>query len=393
MAKTMAFTQTSVARLAPPKASAARYKDERTAGLYVRVLPSGRKTFEFVKHKGRRWTRLAIGVFPTMTVGQARAEAARLAGLLAQGDHPGEERRRARQEMTFGELFEMYLEGHAKPHKRTWQQDQQQFDRNLTPWQHRPLSDIRRADVAELHAKIGRSRGRYQANRVLALISVVFNYAQGIGCEGANPAKGVKKFKELSRDRFLRADELQRFFAALADNETPQLWRDFFTLALLTGARRSNVQAMRWSDIELERGLWRIPEAESKNAEPLICVLHPAAVDILKRRSETATSEFVFPSRRITGHITQPRKAWAAILERAGIAGVHMHDLRRTLGSWQAATGASLSIIGRALGHKSMTATAVYARLDLDPVRASVLAAGDAMLAAGQQQKALPAPE
>ena len=62
--------------------------------------------------------------------------------------------------------------------------------------------------------------------------------------------------------------------------------------------------------------------------------------------------------------------------------GVTLHDLRRTLGSWQAKTGASLAIIGKSLNHKSMQATAIYARLDLDPVRESVERATAAMLTA-----------
>jgi len=76
---------------------------------------------------------------------------------------------------------------------------------------------------------------------------------------------------------FLRADEIQAFFAALAHEETPQIWQDFFAVALLTGARRSNVLAMKWADLELERGLWKIAEGESKNKEPLLCVLAQGA--------------------------------------------------------------------------------------------------------------------
>jgi integrase len=83
-------------------------------------------------------------------------------------------------------------------------------------------------------------------------------------------------------------------------------------------------------------------------------------------------------------------------MERAGIPygrnvenGVTLHDLRRTLGSWQAKTGASLAIIGKSLNHKSQQATAIYARLDLDPVRASVNTATAAMMeAAGLKQTA-----
>ena len=93
--------------------------------------------------------------------------------------------------------------------------------------------------------------------------------------------------------------------------------------------------------------------------------------------------EWVFPSYGKTGHLVEPKKAWNRLLDRAEISDLRIHDLRRTLGSWQAATGASLPVIGKSLGHKNQATTAIYARLDLDPVRQAVNTATAAMLAAG----------
>jgi len=332
-------------------------------------------------------------------VEQARKEVARMTGELAQGGNPADDRRKARGETTVAELFDLYLENHAKPHKRTWKEDQWQFDRYLASWKVRKLSQVRKGDVAALHAKIGKDNGIYAANRLLALLSCMFNFATGLGYEGANPTKGITRFKEQSRDRFLRADEIQAFFKSL-ESETDDTWRDFFAVALLTGARRANVQSMKWADMELQRGLWKIGADESKNAEPLLCVLAPAAVEILQRRAdanaaqdEAKQSEYVFPSCGKTGHVTEPKTAWKRIIDRAGIDNLRLHDLRRTLGSWQAAAGASLSVIGKSLGHRSLQATQVYARLDLDPVKASVNTAAAAIMAAANGTKALPAPK
>lgn len=95
----------------------------------------------------------------------------------------------------------------------------------------------------------------------------------------------------------------------------------------------------------------------------------------------------LFPGEGEAGHFHDPKKAWARILKRAGIEDLRIHDLRRTLGSWQTALGASGFIVGKSLGHKSMQATAVYARLNLDPVRNSVNAAADAMFKAAKKKK------
>ena len=402
--KTIRFTTSTVHKLPPPTKGKDFYRDADTPGLYLAVTSNGVKSFSYVRRIGTRVGRVTIGRYPGVPVEQARKEAARLAGQIAEGINPADQRRKARAETSLGELFTMYLEGHAKPHKRTWQGDQAQYDRYLVNWRARRLSEIHTADVAALHAKVGSKNGPYAANRMLALLTTMFNFAMTIGYDGGNPCKGLHHFKEQSRDRFLRADELQAFFAALtAEKNEPngQLWSDFFTVALFTGARRANVMSMKWANLELTRGLWRIPEQESKNKEPLLCVLPPTAVEILQRRwneneakEQEHRSEYVFPGKGGSGHVTDAVKPWKRILARAKIADLRVHDLRRTLGSWQAAAGASLSIIGRSLGHKDVATTAIYARLDLDPVRASVNTAAAAILdAANGKPKALPKPK
>lgn len=159
--------------------------------------------------------------------------------------------------------------------------------------------------------------------------------------------------------------------------------RDFILIALLTGARRRNVQAMRWSEITWERESWTIPAEKSKSGEAVSIALTPVALRVLENRKAESRSQWVFPGRGKSGHLEEPKTAWKRILKRAEVTDLRVHDLRRTLGSWQAATGASLPIIGKSLGHKSLAATQIYARLNLDPVRESVNRATDAMLLAG----------
>ena len=232
-----------------------------------------------------------------------------------------------------------------------------------------------------LHGRIGKQNGRYAANRVLTFLRAMFNRAADIGYSGTNPTTGVKRFREQSRDRFLQADELHRFFRALSE-ELDDTARDFFYLALLTGARRGNLQTMRWEDMNLGAGVWRIPD--SKSGEPIVLPLVEPAVRILQGRLQTSDeSPWVFPGRGKTGHLVEPKSAWRRILNRAGLDNLRLHDLRRTLGSWQAAGGASLPVIGASLGHRDARATQVYARLTLDPVRKSVERATAAMYEAG----------
>jgi integrase len=139
---------------------------------------------------------------------------------------------------------------------------------------------------------------------------------------------------------------------------------------------------MRWDQIDLTRGEWRIPE--TKNGESQRVVLSSEAVQILTARGQHyGQSPWVFPSTGASGHLQDPKKGWQRLLQRAELQDVRIHDLRRTLGSWQAATGANGFVIGKSLGHKSMRATEIYARIDLDPVRHSVQTATKAMFEAG----------
>ncbi|MBK8306164.1 MAG: site-specific integrase [Gammaproteobacteria bacterium] len=236
--------------------------------------------------------------------------------------------------------------------------------------------------MRKLHANIGRTH-QVLANRTLEVLRAVYGSAIEYGYTGSNPATGIKPFRKNKRDRFIQAGELPDFFSALA-TDTSEDFKHFVLLSLLTGARRPHVLSARWQDVDLAGKPWRIPDP--KGGEPLLLPLVPEAVEIFEARKPRREG-FVFPADSATGHITPPKQRWRALAQRAGTPDLRIHDLRRSLGSWQAIGGASLVVIGRSLGHKSPDATAIYARLSMDPVRASMNAATDAMLVAGKVKK------
>jgi integrase len=200
----------------------------------------------------------------------------------------------------------------------------------------------------------------------------------------------IRRNKEVSRDRFLQSDEFTAFCTALSEEPNHTI-RDYIWISLFTGARRDNVLSMKWTEVNLIEGTWRIPM--TKNGTPQIIPLPAPAIDLLQERRTLfdKTEVFIFPGSGLTGHLVEPKKAWAKILQRANIADLRLHDLRRTMGSWQAKTGASLVVIGKSLNQKSTQTTAIYARLDMDPVRASMNTATNAMLKAGGIIKSAPA--
>ncbi|MET7012922.1 tyrosine-type recombinase/integrase [Uliginosibacterium flavum] len=385
------FTKTALLALQPPPMGARlTIYDTEIPKLALRMTHARTQTFYVIKRAGSAMAWVKLGIFPEMTVERAREEAQKVLGAFASGANPAEAKRIFKAEPTLTEFFAEYESRHGTK-KRAWPADEQRFrDYLKKPMGNYKLSEITRAMIAKALSdaekgtaeKPGKSVATVRNIRALA--SSVFAKAIEWGYLEANPVQGVKVAgKKVSRDRFLLSDELPRFFVALAE-EPNDTMRDFILLALLTGARRANLCAMHWTEIDLSSSTWRIPR--TKNDEPQTVTLCPEAVTLLKARKETTGNGFVFPGNGESGHVEEPKKAVIRVMERAGIPygrdvpnGVTLHDLRRTLGSWQARTGASLAIIGKSLNHKSLQATAIYARLDLDPVRQSVNTATSAM--------------
>lgn len=372
----------------PEAGKRATYYDTETPKLALRVTASGTKTFYVVKRSGREMVWLKLGTFPDMTVEQARNGALTALSAFANNENPAEVRRARKAEPTFAELFKEYGERHGAK-KLSWRTDQSIFVNHLQSLAPLKLTAIKRETISRILSSMEKAGlAGATLNNARALISSVFGRAIEWGYATANPVIGIKTRAKVKRDRFLQADELPRFFQSLAEEQNETL-RDYILLALLTGARRGNLLAMRWAETNLSESVWRIPV--TKNGTPQNVTLSPEAVTILQARKEAAEDKavFVFPGAGLSGHIEEPKKAVIRVMERAGIPygrntpnGVTLHDLRRTLGSWQAKTGASLAIIGKSLNHQSQQTTAIYARLDLDPVRQSVNTATSAMMEA-----------
>lgn len=350
--------------------------DSKEPGLIAQITAAGRISFYLYKKVQGRPERLLLGVYPDFTIAQARQKAVQYRSMIADKKNPRMVDPSIRGEITFGQLFEKYMTLYSKPHKKSWKYDQREVNLYLGHWMTRKLSSISHEEVARLHTRMGLENGRYQANRTLQRIRGIFN--KGIKWKDCsfNPAIGVDQFPEKSRDRFIQPSEMPRFLEALSQEENKTV-HDYFWILLLTGARRSNAATMRWEQVNFDRREWRIPD--SKNGETITVPLVDRALEILRSRATGKISEWVFPSAMNTLKPINPTKGWERLLKRSGLPNLRIHDIRRTFGSYQAISGTSLQIIGKSLGHKSQEATRVYARLNLDPVRASIEKATEIM--------------
>jgi len=371
------FGKRRLEALMPPERGRRCVHDTKVPGLCLYVTAKGAKSFYWYRSVNGRPERCCIGAFPAVTVEQARRRAAKMNADVAEGRNPAAARRARRAESTLREVFEQYLEQHARPQKKTVQYDVETFERHLAHLANRRVSSITRNDVEKLKRRIGGTRENpdrpYMANRVLALLSAIYNKAAP---DAPNPVRGVDRFPEESRDRHMTKDEIRRLFAALAEEDS--FWADFFSLAIFTGARRGNLFSMRWDDVDLAIRRWRVPGRESKSGRPMPIPLSEPAVEILRRRAaQNGEFEWVFPSETSrSGHIEDARRPWRRVLKRAGLSNLRIHDLRRSLASVMVAEGVPLLTIAKTLGHRDLKATAVYARLDFGPQLEAVERAG-----------------
>jgi len=363
--------------------------DESCPGLAICVTPSGAKTFYRCGRLAGRGVRVKLGEFPEMTVDQARVKAAKVAGQLASGKNPIAEARENREQKTVKDAFEWYLENVSKPQKITWQRDQRRFDRTCKGWLTRPLASLTRAEIVERFNAIGKKSGGGAANAFLDLMRNIYSSAIDNGWVTINPIGKVERFPKPQRERFLDAYELAKWFDAVNSLQR-EVTRDFFFLLLWTGARRENVMSMRWEEVDMQAALWLIPAEKFKGRKSRkkshTIPLSSQAMTILTRRREATVSPWVFPGQSKSGRMTDPSAAWAQIVARSGLRDIRIHDIRRTLASWQAMGGSSLLVIGKMLGHSSAESTQIYARLQLGPVRDSMTAASNAIEAAGEKK-------
>ena len=364
--------------------------DDGVAGFGVRVYGSGLKVFALrYRASGGRHRLLKLGKFGDLTVEQARDLAREEKVRVLRGEDPQREREVAREAAglaTVGKLMERWLNDYAKAHRRRWKEDEYRIERRIGPdLGLSRLEDLTPARLSRWHQLIG-AESPVEANRCLETLRAAWRWAEGQeslpkGAPTSNLFKGgrdakVKRFREKSRDRWLRPEEVERLTAAVA-KEADAYVRAAVPLFLLTGLRKRELLDAPWRCVDLERG--EITLEETKTGEVQVRLLPPAAVAILrdlplmKISDEEGMSPWVFPSpadpKKPRGDLKKP---WDAIRKQAKLEDVTLHDLRRTSGSYMAQKGVPLEVIQKVLGHSHPAVTKLYARLASENERSAL---------------------
>jgi integrase len=351
-----------------PGLAARRQKGEAVTYLLKYRTQDGRQRWHTIGRHGAPWT-------PE----QARTEARRLLGLVAVGSDPAGAKAQAKVAPTVDALAQRFLTEHAEAKRkpRTAKEYRRLAENVIVPaLGGKRVADVRRADVARLHHACRATPTT--ANRVLALLSTLFTWAERLGerPDGSNPCRHVERFPQRRRERFLSPDELARLGDALAAWQGKPYVPATIKLLVFTGARLGEILGLQWAWIDIERGEARLPD--SKTGAKTVH-LPPPALDVLNGLPRIEGCPWVLGAKRGTTFVEAP---WRRLRVAAGLADVRLHDLRHSFASVAAAGGMSLPIIGKMLGHTQAQTTARYAHLASDPVKAAAAAVAGKIAAA-----------
>ena len=382
--------------LRPIESGRAEYRDTKITGLCLRTSEANRKTWTVVyRFKGRR-RRYTLGVYPIIGLADARQRARFALYEVAGGIDPASRKIQERQAETFADLAKEYVDHHAvfkkrgdedrrllygSPHKkRTGKVPHVPI---VKRWGAMKARDITRRDVREL-LNLTATKSPVMANRILALVRKMFNFAIEHDWLDVNPCHMVKRVvRELPRDRVLTEDEIRAVWAAL-DVEHPVM-AGLIRLRLLTAQRGGELHGARWDEVDLTSGWWTIPGGRSKNRLSHRVPLSPQSLRIFRELhgyrektlreidGEPELSPWVFPSTRLTGpHVHHAQKAFERLVARSGVK-FRGHDLRRTAASLMVGGGVPRLVVSKILNHVETGVTAVYDRHSYDPEKRAAL--------------------
>ncbi len=404
------MTDAAIQRLSVERGQRVDYFDATLPGFGLRISgptdrnPQGRRSWMLFYRHGGEQRRLTLEPgYPAMGLAAARKRAGDALAQLDEGKDPGVEKagRRAeaaRKPDTFENVMNEFIKRHMEGKRRAprYVEDTRRNFRNhvLPRWGERHIKTITRRDVIELLDAIvdsgtdvkgedGKRRhvdgGPIAANRVLAAIRALFNWALRRGLVDTTPASLVERpGEETRRERVLTAEELRAIWPAAEALGAPV--GAFFRVLTLLGQRREETSGMRWADIDLAGKVWVIPAEMTKAGRLHAVPLPPAVIDILEQiprktfRAEdgkTYPSPFVFTSNgdaSISGYSAIKRRldakvaAVRAAANEDDIAPWTMHDLRRTVATEMARLGVPRLTIGKVLNHADRSVTGIYDR-------------------------------
>ncbi len=361
-----------VEKLAAEKDSV--FWDRDLTGFGVRVYPTGSKVYiaQVRGPKGPR--RVTVGRHGVINADEARKRAASVIARVKAGEEVAPGPVKPAGGPTVADLARRYMEEHVAVRCKPSTGDLARavvYKHILPALGRAPLAALERAQVAELHQRLGRTP--YMANMVVRTLKLMYRLGEGWGMVpgGCNPCRAIVKYPDRKRERFLTDKEYTRLGRILEEAQNRRGSAGAVAairLLMLTGCRKSEILSLRWENVSPEAREFRLPDAKTGAR---VVSLSPPALKLLSALPRTPGSPWVFPARNPGEHLGSINQIWKSVCSRAGLENVRIHDLRHSYASRALALGESLTMIGKLLGHSQIKTTARYAHLARESVRES----------------------
>ncbi len=354
----MNFTDISIKNLRPKARRYVIWQDNGNS-FGVRVSPKGRKSFITVyRYKGKQHL-ITHGIYPKISLAQAKRAHAETLARVDKGIDPGKKRYEAKTAPTVEELADEYLRKWAIPRKRTWKNDEYILVRIVLPvWGKSKAKDITRRDVNILLDSIMDRGSPIMANRTLAIIRKMFNFAVSQDILEIAPTTSVKApAPEKRRDRVLTESEIKAFWLEL--DKLKPLMRGAFQFLLLTAQRSGELTGAEWIDIHGD--WWIIPGSKTKNGSSHRVPLSSPVMSILTQLDLNDGRLFPIQTRSLSRVLRQHQMDFSP------------HDLRRTAASHMTSLGVPRLTVAKILNHVETGVTAVYDRHSYDTEKRQAL--------------------
>lgn len=366
------LTKRFVESIEPQLGKNIQHWDSELKGFGVLVLPSGRRTY-FVQYvnANRVKKHLKIGVHGQINAEDARSLAKQHLGEITKGKDPAAQKKANKESPLMKDLVRDYLVRHAEGKKqpKSYKEDKRMSEKFILPaLGNQRVSEVSRRDIESIHLQLEKTS--VQANRVLSLLSKMFNLAIEWGWRLDHPVNGIQRYHEEKRDVWLQDQELNRFWEAV-ERYPNRLQAIALKLLIYTGARKNELLKATWDQFDLEKGVWTMPPRSTKQKKHHRIPISEQAVAALKTLQELNknNSPYLFPGKKENKPLEDIKSFWNKIRKEADIEEVHVHDLRHTYASHLVSSGLSLSIVGKLLGHTQASTTQRYAHLADEPLR------------------------
>ena len=390
------ITKTVVDRFPSPSKGQTFLRDTALQGFALTANPSGLKTFIIEKRINGKVRRITLGPYGVLTAEQARREAQKMLGRIAQGIDPiAEKEKKAILSTTLWQAFQEFKKArrHLKP--RTLYDYELVLKSKLSDWKDKPLTNITRKMVLERHQKLGEKGSRNYADLTMRALRSIVNFAQarytddeGYPLIKDNPVMILTATRawcpKKRRQTVIKRHQLPAWFEAVYDLKKPEnqesfhIVADFLLVLLFTGLRRQEAAQLLWKNVDLKDRTLLIPDP--KNHEPLNLPLSDFLIDLLTERKELAVNGYVFPGRDGEGYLIEPKRQIQKVIEQSNVQ-FTIHDLRRTFITIADSLEISAYAIKRLVNHKMKDdVTAGYIISDIERLRGPMQRITDSLL-------------